>query len=149
MFCSKMTQAAKIAEMLGGKAVLRCKVAHEVDLEQVVRAGVPAEAVRVLSARTGTKLSEIQEVASIDRSTFVRRARSHSKLRTDESDRVVRFARIAVQAIDALGQDDARGWLHEPHRALGGRAPFDLLDTGVGARQVEQIIGRIEHGVFS
>ncbi len=93
--------------------MLRHQVVREADLEQVIRAGVPAEALRVLSACTATNLTEIQQVASIDRSTFARRVRNHSKLKTDESDRVVRFARVAAQAIDALGQDDALVWLHE------------------------------------
>lgn len=144
-----MTQAAKIAAMLGGQPVLRHRVQHDLDLEQLVRDGVPAQALRALADHTATKLSEIQQVACIDRTTFARRVRSRAKLKTDESDRVVRFARAAALAIDALGKDDALAWLHEPNRALGERAPIELLETEIGARQVEQILGRIEHGVFS
>jgi ribosomal protein S16 len=40
-------------------------------------------------------------------------------------------------------------WLHRPNRALGGPAPLTLLDTDLGAQQVEQLLGRIEHGVYS
>ena len=30
---------------------------------------------------------------------------------------------------------------------LGERIPIELLETDVGARQVEQVLGRIEHGI--
>jgi hypothetical protein len=33
------------------------------------------------------------------------------------------------------------------HRALNGEAPLQLLDTDVGARQVEDVLGRLEYGM--
>jgi len=138
-----------IAEMLGGTQVLKHRIRRDSELEQVVREGIPAQAVRSLAEKTSTTLTELQEVACIDRSTFARRARPRGKLKTDESDRIVRGARIATLAIGAMGREDGLAWLHEPNRALGERLPIKLLDTEIGARQVEQVIGRIEHGVFS
>jgi putative toxin-antitoxin system antitoxin component (TIGR02293 family) len=43
----------------------------------------------------------------------------------------------------------ASRWLHNPNRALGGVSPLSLLDTDLGTREVEQILGRIEYGVYS
>ncbi|MGH9845548.1 MAG: antitoxin Xre/MbcA/ParS toxin-binding domain-containing protein [Blastocatellia bacterium] len=40
-------------------------------------------------------------------------------------------------------------WLQEPNRALGLQTPLSLLDTDEGARRVEDVLIRIEHGVFS
>jgi len=144
-----MTQAGLIAEMLGGTQVLKHRIRQDSELEAVVREGIPAQAVRRLAEKTDTTLSALQAVTRIDRSTYARRARSRAKLKTDESDRIVRVARIAALAIEAMGREDGLAWLHEPNRALGERLPISLLETEVGARQVEQIIGRIEHGVFS
>jgi putative toxin-antitoxin system antitoxin component (TIGR02293 family) len=144
-----MTQAATIAEMLGGMQVLKQRIRRDRDLEAAVRGGLPARSVRSLAEKTSTTLTQLQEVTRIDRSTFARRARSHTKLKSDESDRIVRVARIAALAIGALGREDGLAWLHEPNRALGNRIPITLLDTEVGARQVEQVLGRIEHGVVS
>jgi putative toxin-antitoxin system antitoxin component (TIGR02293 family) len=45
--------------------------------------------------------------------------------------------------------DKAARWLHTENRALGGQTPLALLDTDLGTRQVEEVLGRIEHGVFS
>ncbi|MGA8533885.1 MAG: antitoxin Xre/MbcA/ParS toxin-binding domain-containing protein [Candidatus Tumulicola sp.] len=144
-----MTQLERITTLLGGPELIWQAIRQESDLETMVREGLPAESVRQLAASTGTTLTALQEVTRIDRSTFGRRVRQRSRLKTDESDRVVRVARIAALAIAALGNQDGIAWLHEENWALGQRAPIDLLATEVGARQVEQIIGRIEHGVFS
>ncbi|TAM72861.1 DUF2384 domain-containing protein [bacterium] len=144
-----MIQAAKIAELLGGGQTLKQRVRRDTELERIVHEGIPAQAVRMLAENTATTLTQIQAVACIDRSTFARRARSGSRLKRDESDRIVRVARIAALAVEAMGKADGLAWLHEPNRALGERVPMELLDTDVGARRVEQVIGRIEHGVYS
>ena len=66
------------------------------------------------------------------------------------SDRLVRMAHIAALAQDVLGQREKAGrWLQKPNRVLGGSTPLEHLDTELGARQVEQILGRIAHGVLS
>jgi putative toxin-antitoxin system antitoxin component (TIGR02293 family) len=80
----------------------------------------------------------------------VARRKKEERLRADESDRLFRVARIAVQATEVLGSvEKASRWLHRPNLALGDQAPLKLLDTDIGARQVEEILGRIEHGVYS
>lgn len=53
-------------------------------------------------------------------------------------------------ATEVLGNaDKARRWLKSPNRALGGEVPFDLLDTEIGAHQVEEVLVRLNHGLFS
>lgn len=85
----------------------------------------------------------------IDKSTFSRRVKHQTLLKVDESDRVARLARVAALAAEALGRNEGMRWLREPNVALGNRVPLSMLGTDAGARQVEQVIGRIEHGVFS
>jgi putative toxin-antitoxin system antitoxin component (TIGR02293 family) len=77
------------------------------------------------------------------------RRRQARKLDPDESDRLYRIARVAGQAVSVFGgEDKAAMWLRRPNRALNGEPPIHLLDTDVGARQVEDILGRIEHGII-
>jgi putative toxin-antitoxin system antitoxin component (TIGR02293 family) len=135
--------------LLGGQKLLRKPVRQDADLEQVVAIGLPAEVVRHLAESTGATLKELQEITLIDRSTFNRRIKQHARLKVDESDRIARVARVAALALQALGRNEGLRWLREPNVALGDRIPLGMLGTDAGARQVEQIIGRIEHGVFS
>jgi putative toxin-antitoxin system antitoxin component (TIGR02293 family) len=59
-------------------------------------------------------------------------------------------ARVAARVAEVLGSEEkASRWLMTPNRALGGEPPIALLETDLGARQVEDVLGRIEHGIHS
>lgn len=72
------------------------------------------------------------------------------RLSTAESDRLVRLARLfaAAEALHEGNTDAARRWMESPKTALGGVTPLAYARTEVGAREVENLIGRLEHGVF-
>jgi putative toxin-antitoxin system antitoxin component (TIGR02293 family) len=145
-----MTHTATIAaDLLGGFEALHDRIERETDLEQLVLSGIPVQAVRRLAESTDTTLTFLQEVAGIDRSTFARRVRAKARLKLDESDRIVRIARIAARAVETLGRESGLAWLHERNGALGDRIPIELLQTDIGTTQVEQVLGRIDYGVFS
>ena len=80
----------------------------------------------------------------------LQRRRREGKLAKYESDRIYRLARLIALAKRHIGDDDkARRWLKRPNRSLGGRTPFDLIDTEPGARAVENILGRIAYSGVS
>lgn len=67
-----------------------------------------------------------------------------------ESERLVRLARLFLKALEVFESPAfVQEWLKSPKPALGGRMPLDFARTEVGAREVEDLLGRIEHGVFS
>lgn len=84
----------------------------------------------------------------VPRRTPAHRKRSGGQLSSAQSDRLARVDRVVASAEEAIG-DGARAarWLRKPSRALQGRRPLDLLASDVGARLVEQELGRIEHGL--
>lgn len=97
----------------------------------------------------GLKREEVGWALGLSSRTLARR-KQERRLSPGESDRLFRFVRIAVQVSEVLGgREQASRWLHTPNRALGGQMPLELLDTDLGSRQVEEILGRIEHGVYS
>jgi len=74
----------------------------------------------------------------------LQRRRSGGRLAPFESDRLYRLARIVALAQESLGSHErAVHWLNHPNRALGSVAPVTTLDTELGARQVENVLGRI------
>jgi len=80
----------------------------------------------------------------------LQRRRGTGRLARFESDRLYRLARIMALARESLGEDDvARRWLKRPNRALGGLPPVAAIDTEMGARQVENVLGRIACGGIS
>jgi putative toxin-antitoxin system antitoxin component (TIGR02293 family) len=114
-----------------------------------VRTGLPYQSLESIRERLNLSLPEAAVVLHVPLRTLARR-RQGRKLDADESDRLYRLARIAAQAVGVLGTDEkAAMWLRRPNRALNGEAPLSLLDTDLGARQIEDVLGRIEHGVVS
>jgi putative toxin-antitoxin system antitoxin component (TIGR02293 family) len=87
--------------------------------------------------------------AGIAPRTFARRKRE-GLLQPDESERVFRFSALFDTAVEVFGDiDAARHWFKAPLRTLHGKSPLDYAETEPGAREVEDILGRLEHGVFS
>ncbi len=115
-----------------------------------IRAGLPFsefDALRDLMELSG---EELAERVGISRSTLARR-KITGRLDKDQSDKVVRFARIFATAKMTFDDDQAAAlrWLKAPQRALEYSTPLDFSDTEAGAREVERLLGRIEHSVYS
>ena len=86
----------------------------------------------------------------IPRRTMERRVAGDSRLSLEESDRLMRLKTIAQHAQRVFANDDkAHRWLRKPNRGLGGARPIDLLISETGARQVENTLGAIQHGIFT
>lgn len=115
-------------------------------------ANVPApratpEAVRSLAA-SGYSEAEIFALV-VPKRTLARRQARNEQLTVEETDKAVRLARIADFARRVFGDDlKAHRWLRKPKRALDGATPLAFLASEVGARTVEQMLHRIDDGLF-
>jgi putative toxin-antitoxin system antitoxin component (TIGR02293 family) len=124
-------------------------MAGQHDMREVLRNGLPLDAFETLVGTLGIPAAEVRKILGIAPRTFARRKgkRAFSPM---ESDQLYRLARITSMAIQVLGSvEKTKHWLERPNRALGGEPPLSFLDTDPGARQVEAVLGRVEHGVFS
>lgn len=114
-----------------------------------VRDGLGFEEFHALQDMLGVTEERLAGLLGMSRATLHRRKKT-GLLDRSESDRLVRFARLMSRATAALGgHEGARSWLSSPAVAFGGELPLDFADTEVGAREVEALLGRLEHGVFS
>jgi putative toxin-antitoxin system antitoxin component (TIGR02293 family) len=142
-----MASATILIELLGGERIVGPKA--ESKWVALLRAGLPYPALESVMKTLGLSREEVSELLAVPLRTLARRKREH-RLHADESDRLFRLARIAARAVEVLGgKPNAAGWLRQPLRALNGAAPIALLDTAAGAAQVEEILGRIEYGLYS
>jgi len=118
-------------------------------LIRTVLAGLPFGELLRLRELLGLPLDQLAEKLNISRATLHRRKHA-GRLDEGESDRVVRYARLVGKAADVFGGvEAAREWLQFPQFGLGNIAPLDYARTEVGAREVENLLGRIDHGVYS
>jgi putative toxin-antitoxin system antitoxin component (TIGR02293 family) len=139
---------AVIAE-LGGEQTLGRPLSSERDMREAIREGFRPAVVEELMRATGLTLKELASALDLSPRSLQRRRRT-GRLTRYESDRLYRLARIVALADEFLGDHDrAVRWLKHPNRALGGIPPFAAIDTELGARQVENILGRIAYGGIS
>lgn len=117
-------------------------------LAAAVRSGFKYRAIDQFVRETDLPLSAVGELIHVPGRTLIRR-KTEGRLQPEESDRLLRASRIFGLAIDLFEGDRiaALQWLSAPHRALGGEPPIELIQTDVGTREVESLIGRIEYGV--
>jgi putative toxin-antitoxin system antitoxin component (TIGR02293 family) len=141
---------AEIVAVLGGKKTFKRPVRSSDDLAQQVRSGLPASTVERLAGTLSLHRSQVAERLNIPSRTLSRRMATKSRLTHDESDRAMRMARVVALAKEVLGTDEkASHWLSNPNRALGGKRPFDQLDTEPGVRSVEEVLYAIAYGMYS
>jgi putative toxin-antitoxin system antitoxin component (TIGR02293 family) len=93
---------------------------------------------------------QVADVLGIPRRTLARR-KSEGRLKSDESDKLLRLARVFGSALDLYdgNREAAVLFLTDVNIALGGVAPLEIARTHVGADEVENLVGRIQYGMFS
>jgi putative toxin-antitoxin system antitoxin component (TIGR02293 family) len=113
---------------------------------KAVRDGLPVAAVDHMLDSGALSAAELFTLV-LPRKTLANR-RKLGKLNPEQSDRLVRVARVIAEAQEVFGSaEKAHAWLRRATNALGGEMPWRLLDTEEGARMVENLLGRISHGI--
>ncbi len=121
-------------------------IRNGLDLVRAVRRGLPVGAALHVLASGRLTPAEMDKVV-LPRRTLANRCKVGT-LTAEQSDRLLRVARVLAAAEETLGhRDKAAAWLRRPTQALAGECPLDLLDTDEGAREVETLLGRIGHGI--
>lgn len=115
-----------------------------------ILAGLPVEEFDTLREMLGLPVDQMASKIGISVATLSRRRAQEQALDRDHSDRLMRYARLYWLAVDLFEGDTgtARDWLARPAPGLDGRTPLQFAETEMGAREVEDLIGRIEHGVY-
>ncbi|HNR33862.1 MAG TPA: DUF2384 domain-containing protein [Candidatus Hydrogenedentes bacterium] len=121
------------------------------DAVKSVKRGLPIACAEDLRKSLGVSQQVFGRVTNMSERTIVRRKTAgEGRLKTDESERVLRIGLLFDRAVETFGGvEQARAWLKAPSHALGGKTPLEFADTEPGAREVENLLGRIEQGVFS
>jgi putative toxin-antitoxin system antitoxin component (TIGR02293 family) len=138
--------AVSPTDILGGEKILGKKTGPVIER---IRAGLPYASLERVQQALSLSREETAFALSIPLRTLARRKRE-GRLGPDESDRLFRIARVFAHAAQIFGNPEwAAEWFRASHLALGMETPLSRLDTDPGVIEVDEILGHIEHGVYS
>lgn len=130
--------------------LLGLSVQDPIDISRRVAKGLAFETLERFQKNSGLSTSDLADAVEIKPRTLHRR-KEQGRLEPEESDRLMRVSRIFGRALELFegNAEGARLWLSTGQRALRGERPIVLAKTDLGAREVEALIGRLEHGVLA
>jgi putative toxin-antitoxin system antitoxin component (TIGR02293 family) len=135
-----------VRAMLG----LRSRVTSRVDLAESIERGLPANAIDRVKEALALGDVQVSSALGISSKTMGRLRKARRRLPVPVGDRLYRLATVFALAREVMEDETlAREWLRSPQIGLNARVPLELLTTEAGAREVEDLLSRIEHGVIA
>lgn len=146
-----MLAANDITNALGGSKVLGKKIESSLDFADIIQQGLPSKSVFILQQLLALGDEEYSSILGVSSKWLSRYRKLPNKhLDANVSDRLYRIARIYKLAEEVLEtQTAANHWLHRPQTGLNERIPLELMRTEVGTKEVEELLYRIEYGIYS
>ena len=131
------------------EAVLGLKSSSTLELLSEVQSGLPTGVFNRFADVAGVSREALAGAIGVSLRTVQRRGEAQANLDTVPSERLVRLADLYRRAAEVVGDDNlARQWMQTPREVFGDRTPFELAGSELGAREVEDLLLRVEHGVF-
>ncbi len=132
------------------EGLLGLRVVDPVRLSRQIELGLKFETFERLSRSTGLSIDKLRPALRLTPRTMSRR-RTEKRLSPEESDRLVSISRLLALTFELFEGNEAMAisWFTSSKRLFGGLSPLEMSVTENGSRQVEDLIGRLEHGVFS
>lgn len=125
------------------------KVNTDIQFIQAARTGIKTGFLLYLGELLSFSLTELSKVIHVSLRTLQRYHPDHV-LDADASAKVIQLSMLESRGMRVFGHQGAfNTWLKLPMPDLGGETPFDFMDTPFGFKVLDQILGRIEQGIFA
>ncbi len=139
----------KIISILGGSSNLQETINSDLDLITISRKGLPKSVIVTISSLLGISMEKMSDLIHISHRT-IQRKNPEDLLNVYSTEQILEIAEVISRGIEVFDSlDHFTKWLHQEVRYLNYQKPLDYLDTSFGTKMVLDILGRIEHGVFS
>jgi len=136
--------------LLGGKSLIDKPIHSEFDIISLGNEGITKQSLDSLISYLGISKKAFSENILDTSVKTLERKKSTDKLSRHISSVAIEIARVVEHALSVFEDEEkVRGWLNSPIRALNYQKPIDLLSSPTGLRMVDDILGRIEYGVYS
>lgn len=143
---------AGIMRLLGTARPAQRRPRTPLDAHEMINEGLPGSSVKHLQSRLPMLRDPrlLHKVSGMSLRTSQRKADPAKHLNPSQSGRLWKFAEIFVWTTELLGSEDAAAnWLVTRNVSLDQQAPIDLLSTPAGVEMIEDLLTRIEYGVYA
>lgn len=115
----------------------------------IVRDGVSKNDLELLKRKTALDYTMLAKALSVTRATLINK-KKNEKFNAGLSEKILGMADLYSYGFEVFEDEDRfNQWMSKPNKALGGQAPYDLIDNQFGREEVKNLIGRIDYGVYS
>ncbi len=130
--------------------ILGLKAENPGELIRQVERGFSFNTLRSMESHAGISVARIAAIIGIPERTLARR-KTEGRLTSDESERLLRISRVFENTVDLFEGDstNALKWLTTPKKSFESQTPLAYSRSELGAREVENLMVRLEHGIFS
>jgi putative toxin-antitoxin system antitoxin component (TIGR02293 family) len=145
---SKMELSAMI-DVLGGNRAIHRRLRSRSDLIKLGKIGLTKASLLHLADYLGLTLSKMADLLPITERT-IQRYSDDQHFSPSVSEHILQIAECAANGTRVFeDKGNFLAWLHHPNKALGQQTPMSLMSSRFGSEMVLDVLGRIEHGVFS
>ncbi|OOQ61458.1 type II RES/Xre toxin-antitoxin system antitoxin [Mucilaginibacter pedocola] len=139
-----------LLKLLGGAKLIDAPVTSEFDLIGLSNRGIKKASLDALIGHLGiSKKAFAENILNLSVKTFERK-NDDDLLDSRTSSHIIEIAKVTEHAFEVFGDEaKAQRWLNTEIRALNYMKPIDLFHILTGLVMVDNILGRIEHGVYS
>lgn len=115
----------------------------------IVRDGVSKKDLELLKSKAELDYTMLAKALSVTRATLINKKRTQ-KFNSGLSEKILGMADLYSYGFEVF-EDESRfnQWMARPNKALGGQAPYDLIDNQFGREEVKNLIGRVDYGIYS
>jgi putative toxin-antitoxin system antitoxin component (TIGR02293 family) len=136
--------------LLGGKGLVNRAVYSEFDLILLSNEGITKQSLESLISYLGISKKAFSENILDASVKTLERKKNTDKLSKHTSSLAIEIAKVVEHALDVFEDEEkVKGWLNSPIKALNYSKPIDLFYLPTGLKMVDNVLGRIEYGVYS
>ena len=118
------------------------------DLISIVRTGIQTKYISNIKEFTSLSDKELSSILPISQRQLVRYSDSH-KLNKEITSHLIQLIEMFQRGFKLFGKEKFKLWIRTSNKVLNNNKPIEIMDTSIGIEIIEDIIGRIEHGVYS
>jgi len=115
----------------------------------IVRDGVSKKDLELLKGKAQLDYTTLAKALSVTRATLINKKRTE-KFNSGLSEKIIAMTDLYSYGFEVFEDESLfNQWMAKPNKALGGQAPYDLIDNQFGREEVKSLIGRIDYGIYS